>query len=137
MQNHLFIGLGGQGGRTLGELLKVRSQRAKDSAALQQQGVRTEFLAIDSSDDVRNDRRAWTVFGTDLALDPSDWLILKRPGAGTIGNLALRSDIEPLGLVIASASWAFSVSSISRAPTSVGVSVACSLPIMPPLSAAP
>ncbi len=95
MQNHLFIGLGGQGGRTLGELRKVMAQRARDAAALDQQGVRTGFLAIDSSDDVQNDRRTWTVFGTDLALPTSDWLILKRPGAGTIGALALRPDIAP------------------------------------------
>jgi hypothetical protein len=95
MKNHLFIGLGGQGGRTLGELRKVMAQRIKDTETLRQRGVGTAFLAIDSSDDVRNDRRTWTVFGTDLALDPSDWLIFRHPGAGTIGALALRPDIAP------------------------------------------
>lgn len=95
MQNHLFIGLGGQGGRTLGELRKVMAQRARDLDALGGLGVRIEFLAIDSSDDVRNDRRSWTDFGTDLALPASDWLILERPGRETIGTLALRPDIAP------------------------------------------
>ncbi|WP_295390450.1 tubulin-like doman-containing protein [uncultured Thiodictyon sp.] len=95
MRNHLFIGLGGQGGRTLGELRKVMEQRAKDTAILRRQGVGTAFLAIDSSNDVQNHRRSWTVFGTDLALDPREWLILKRPGAATIGGLALRPDIAP------------------------------------------
>jgi hypothetical protein len=95
MKNHLFIGLGGQGGRTLGELRKVMAQRAKDAAALRKQGVGTAFLAIDSSNDVQNDRRTWTVFGTDLTLAPSDWLPLQRPGAGAIGALALRPDIAP------------------------------------------
>lgn len=95
MKNHLFIGLGGQGGRTLGELRKVMAQRAGDAAALRNQRVNTAFLAIDSSNDVQNDRRTWTVFGTDLALNPSDWLLLRRPGAGSIGALALRPDIAP------------------------------------------
>jgi hypothetical protein len=95
MKNHLFIGLGGQGGRSLGELRKVMAQRANDTAALRNQDVRMAFLAIDSSDDVRNDRRNWTDFGSDLALDPNDWLILARPGLGTIGGLALRPDIAP------------------------------------------
>jgi hypothetical protein len=94
-KNHLFIGLGGQGGRSLGDLRKVMAQRAKDTKTLRQQGVRTGFLAIDSSDDVRNQKRTWTDFGIDLALNPSDWLILKRPGAGTIGGLALRPDVSP------------------------------------------
>jgi len=75
--------------------LSVLTQRAKDTESLRQQGVRTGFLAIDSSDDVRNQKRTWTDFGIDLALNPSDWLILKRPGAGTIGGLALRSDVSP------------------------------------------
>lgn len=95
MQNHLFIGLGGQGGRTLGELRKVMSQRAEDTKALRDRNVKVEFLAIDSSDDVRNDRRTWTDFGTDLSLDPSDWLILSRPNPNTLGSLALRPDIAP------------------------------------------
>lgn len=95
MQNHLFIGLGGQGVRTLGELRKVMLQRAKDSESLKNQGVRTEFLAIDSSDDIRKNRSTWTDFGIDLALDPKDWLILNSLGADTIGGLALREDIAP------------------------------------------
>lgn len=95
MQNHLFIGLGGQGGRTLGELRKVMAQRSKDTSALTEHNVKIEFLAIDSSDDVRNDRRSWTDFGTDQSLDPSDWLILSRPGPDSLGSLALRPDIAP------------------------------------------
>lgn len=95
MQNHLFIGLGGQGGRTLGELRKVMARRPKDADSLRERGVQTRFLAIDSSHDVRSERRSWTLFGSDLALDPSDWLILERPAAGTIGSLALRPDIAP------------------------------------------
>lgn len=39
MKNHLFIGLGGQGGRTLGELRKVMAQRAADTQALKKTRV--------------------------------------------------------------------------------------------------
>lgn len=120
-KNHLFIGLGGQGGCSLGELRKVMAQRAKDTESLQQQGVRTGFLAIDSSDDVRNQKRTWTDFGIDLALNPSDWLILKRPGAGTIGGLALRLT-SPLGSATLSASRGFSASSRSRVRINAGAS---------------
>ena len=95
MKNHLFIGLGGQGGRTLGELRKVMQQRERDVAALEGQAVRLAFLAIDSSDDVRHERATWSLFGQHLDLPPSDWLILARPAAGSIGNLAVRADINP------------------------------------------
>lgn len=71
MQNHLFIGLGGQGGRTLGELRRIAAQRAGDLDALARAGVRLDYLGIDSSNDVRNDRGTWTDFGQDLSLPPS------------------------------------------------------------------
>ena len=93
MKNHLFIGLGGQGGRTLGELRKVMEQRERDVKALEGQDVRLAFLAIDSSDDVRNERSTWSLFGKNLALPPNDWLIFDRPAA--IGDLASRQDINP------------------------------------------
>lgn len=93
MNNHLFIGLGGQGGRVLGELRKVMEQRARDVEALTKTNVRCAFLAIDSSDDVRNERGTWSLFGKHLELPPSDWLILDRPAA--IGDLASRPDINP------------------------------------------
>lgn len=95
MKNHLFIGLGGQGGRTLGELRKVMAQRAADTEALHNQDVKIEFLAIDSSSDVRNDKGAWSYFGTDLSLEQHSWLILERPGQDAINGLAIRSDIAP------------------------------------------
>ncbi|MFB1487691.1 MULTISPECIES: tubulin-like doman-containing protein [unclassified Thiocapsa] len=95
MKNHLFIGLGGQGGRTLGELRKVMMQRARDVAALEAIDVRLAFLAIDSSDDVRNERSTWSLFGQYLDLPSSDWLIFDRPSVGNIGDLAARRDINP------------------------------------------
>ncbi|MBK1645243.1 hypothetical protein CKO25_11435 [Thiocapsa imhoffii] len=95
MKNHLFIGLGGQGGRTLGEIRKVMEQRKEDTKALQSQGVAVEFLAIDSSRDVRNDKRSWSNFGTDLSLQENDWLMLTPPSQGSVPELAIRPDIAP------------------------------------------
>jgi hypothetical protein len=95
MKNHLFIGLGGQGGRTLGEIRKVMAQRHEDTKALKNQGVAVEFLAIDSSGDVRNDKRSWSNFGTDLSLKENDWLMLTPPSQGSIPELAIRQDIAP------------------------------------------
>jgi hypothetical protein len=95
MKNHLFIGLGGQGGRTLGELRKVMAQRTRDAQALEELDVKYRFLAIDSSDDVRKDHSNWTDFGTNLALDPNDWKILFPPEQGAIGQLSLLSNIAP------------------------------------------
>lgn len=95
MKNHLFIGLGGQGGRTLAELRKVMAQRAEDRGRLEQNGVKLAFLAIDSSDDVRNTKSYWTDFGSDLSLPPNDWCILSRPTPETVRELALRPDIQP------------------------------------------
>ena len=96
MRNHLFIGLGGQGGRTLGALRKVVHERAREAAELEgDHRVKLDYLAIDSSDDIRKERDAWTDFGKDLALQPADWLILNRPGQGAVGNLAIRPDISP------------------------------------------
>lgn len=95
MKNHLFIGLGGQGGRTLGEIRKVMAQRKEDTKALKTQGVALEFLAIDSSRDVRNDKRSWSNFGTDLSLQENDWLMLTPPSQGSVPELAIRQDIAP------------------------------------------
>jgi hypothetical protein len=95
MRNHLFIGLGGQGGRTLAELRRVMAQRAKDTAKLQEAGTRWEFLAIDSSTDVRNDLKCWNYFGTDLSLNPSDWLVLNSVSPEDVDALALRADVAP------------------------------------------
>ncbi|WP_295441774.1 tubulin-like doman-containing protein [uncultured Thiodictyon sp.] len=95
MINHLFIGLGGQGCRTLGEIRKVMAQRAVDTTALHDQGVEVQFLAIDSSLDVKHEKRNWSYFGTDLSLQPNDWLELSKPQQNAVGDLAIRPDIAP------------------------------------------
>jgi hypothetical protein len=96
MINHLFIGLGGQGGNSLGELKKVIANRAGDVRALEEKGFKKDFLYIDSSDDVMETRQTWTHFGENLALDPKSFLYLKDDGAD-IDALAMAKlpDVAP------------------------------------------
>jgi hypothetical protein len=95
MKNHLFIGLGGQGGRTLAEIRKVMRQRKNDTDDLRKANVNWDFLAIDSSMDVRNEKRAWTYFGEDLSLRQEDWLPLGSLSPGDVDILASRKDVAP------------------------------------------
>jgi hypothetical protein len=95
MKNHLFIGLGGQGGRTLAELRKVMRQRTNDTNDLREAHVNWDYLAIDSSMDVRNEKRTWTYFGEDLSLRQEDWLPLGSLKPADVDNLAARKDVAP------------------------------------------
>jgi hypothetical protein len=96
MKNHLFIGLGGQGGKSLAELRKVFDQRDKDAKSLHETGHRWDFLYIDSSRDVTNNRQNWTHFGKNLRLDDSSFLYLKDDGQDLqVNALALKPDVSP------------------------------------------
>ena len=96
MKNHLFIGLGGQGGKSIAELRKVIQQREEDAKSLEKQGIKWDFLYIDSSRDVTNTRENWTHFGKSLKLNPDSFLYLKDGGDGlNTEALALRPDIQP------------------------------------------
>lgn len=96
MKNHLFIGLGGQGGKSLAELRKVIEQREADAQFLRQQDIRWDFLYVDSSLDVKNTRANWTHFGKNLALDPADFVHLKDGGQDpSAAVMKLRPDVAP------------------------------------------
>ncbi len=96
MKNHLFIGLGGQGGKSIAELRKVFDQRDKDAKSLDRAGHRWDFLYIDSSRDVTNNRQNWTHFGKNLRLDDSSFLYLKDDGQDLqVNALALKPDVSP------------------------------------------
>ena len=96
MNNHLFIGLGGQGARTLSELLKVMEQRHEDRDELKNGPVNWDFLSIDSSSDVWDAKKDWKYFGKDLRLTEAQRFPLKPVSvAGKISELSLRPDIAP------------------------------------------
>ena len=64
--NHLFIGLGGTGGKVLRELRKrVYEDFGSDEPG---NGLSIEYLYVDSSDDDLNDREGWKVLGKSVHL---------------------------------------------------------------------
>jgi hypothetical protein len=93
MKNHLFIGLGGQGGRSLAELRKVLEERAKDREELRRTGVKWDFLSIDSSPDIWNATKVWKYFGKDVSLDGNQKLSMKR--MNQVDGLSIRPDVAP------------------------------------------
>lgn len=106
MKNHLFIGLGGQGGKSIAELKKVIQQREEDALSLGKQRVKWDFLYIDSSRDVTNNRENWTHFGKSLKLNPDSFLYLKDGSDGlNPASLSLKPDIQP---------WIGSVSTLQK-----------------------
>lgn len=95
MKNHLFIGLGGQGGKSIAELRKVIHQRDGDAKSLEAQKIKWDFLYIDSSQDVSKNRENWTHFGKNLQLPPSSFKYLNEGGGLNAENLALAPNIQP------------------------------------------
>lgn len=96
MKNHLFIGLGGQGGKTIAELQKVIFSRSQDADHLKEIGQNWDFLYIDSSRDVSEERKNWVHFGKNLSLKPSSFLYLKDGGESIDArSLSLKPDVAP------------------------------------------
>src|SRR5262245_24867200 len=96
MKNHLFIGLGGLGGRSIAELRKVMEARHRDVARLKESGADWSFLSIDSSSDIWNDRKLWTYFGKDVQLAPEQRIKLRKDGlTNSLAQVALRAEISP------------------------------------------
>jgi hypothetical protein len=96
MKNHLFIGLGGQGGNTIAALRKVIESRENDVKTLKDRGQQWDYLYIDSSRDVSNVRKNWSHFGKDLSLQPDSFLYLKEDGSSIdADSLALKPDVAP------------------------------------------
>jgi hypothetical protein len=95
-KKHLFIGLGGQGARTIASLRKVMKQRASNMDELEGLGVTFDFLSIDTSPAVWNSRKEWTHFGEDLQLKPNQMLQLSPPNlADAVDTFALDPSIGP------------------------------------------
>lgn len=96
MKNHLFIGLGGQGGNTIAALRKVIESRDNDVKTLKDRGQQWDYLYIDSSRGDSNVRKTWTHFGKDLSLQPDSFLYLKEDGTSIDADaLALKPDVAP------------------------------------------
>ena len=82
MQNHLFIGLGGFGGKTLAEIRKyahLEKDRLKEDP---HNAPNVDYLYVDSSEDVYRDSALWRVLGENVSLTPSDRILIRD------GNIA-------------------------------------------------
>ena len=75
MENHLFIGLGGFGGKALAEIKKCEFLNQK-VVEIQKNKPRIGYLYVDSSADVQKSPR-WKILGEDISLNPSDVINLK------------------------------------------------------------
>jgi hypothetical protein len=96
MKNHLFIGLGGQGGNTIAELKKVFAQRSADAANLSSTGHNWDFLYIDSSKEQFYQASLWSYFGKNYRLDDRSFVDLQAAGQSVDPEmLAQRKDIQP------------------------------------------
>ena len=96
MKNHLFIGLGGQGGKSIAGLRKVFRQREDDATHLRQIDQKWDFLYIDSSRDVTRNRENWTHLGRNLSLKQDSFFYLKKEGDSFNPDaLSLKPDISP------------------------------------------
>jgi hypothetical protein len=96
MKNHLFIGLGGQGGHSIAALRKVIDQRNRDEELLKASDVDWDFLYIDSSPDVASHAATWAHFGKNLSLPPRS--IFKLKGTGTNldpSAISIKPDVAP------------------------------------------
>jgi len=65
-KNHLFIGLGGTGGKVIRELRKRVFEEFGSSEP--SNGLSIDYLYVDSSDDDLNDREGWKVLGKSVHL---------------------------------------------------------------------
>lgn len=77
MQNHLFIGLGGFGGKTLAEIRKyehLHQGRSEDSS---EKKPEVDYLYVDSSKDIHQDSARWRILGQSVRLTPSDRMMIK------------------------------------------------------------
>ena len=89
MKNHLFIGLGGFGGRTLAEIRKCEFLN-KELVAGRDTQPNTSYLYLDSSMDVLGDLPRWNVMGNDVRLSQADVIKLKD----NVLNLDAVKDLE-------------------------------------------
>jgi hypothetical protein len=81
MENHLFIGLGGFGGRTLAEIRKYEHLNSEIVKARPGVNVNVQYIYCDSSMDICNEADRWKVLGQDVSLPDVDLINLKDGGA--------------------------------------------------------
>lgn len=92
-ENNLIIGLGGQGGRSIAAFRRECEKNRHDWEGMQKDGVRVQFLYVDSNVDQKEKKSQWEQYGKDVSLQDGDWIGMdvKSP----ISSLAVRANISP------------------------------------------
>lgn len=85
MANHLFIGLGGTGGKVLRELRKRVYEEFRSNDP--DNGVFVDYVYVDSSNVDLENRTDWNVLGNSVHLGNAQKVNINGIGAGVLGNL--------------------------------------------------
>ena len=87
MANHLFIGLGGTGGKVLRELRKRIYEEFRSNEPTG--GVFLDYVYVDSSPSDLDDRTGWSVLGKSVHLGTAQKVDINGISASVLGNINL------------------------------------------------
>lgn len=94
VKNHLFIGLGGTGGKVLRELRKRVFEEYGSNDP--ENGLFLDYLYVDSSDDDLNDREGWKVLGKSVHLKTDQKLSIHGISLSMFDQLHLYPGIQAI-----------------------------------------
>jgi hypothetical protein len=92
--NHLFIGLGGTGGKVLRELRKrIYEEFGSNDPS---NGLYVDYLYVDSSDDDLNSREGWKVLGKSVHLQTNQKLSIHGISLSMLDNLGMYPGVKAI-----------------------------------------
>lgn len=92
MANHLFIGLGGTGGKVLRELRKRVFEEFRSNEP--EHGVFLDYIYVDSSDEDLNDRSGWKVLGKSVHLGDAQKVSIHGISASMFQNINMYPGLQ-------------------------------------------
>ena len=92
MANHLFIGLGGTGGKVLRELRKRVFEEFRSNEP--EHGVFLDYIYVDSSDEDLNDRTGWKVLGKSVHLGDAQKVSIHGISASMFQNINMYPGLQ-------------------------------------------
>lgn len=92
MANHLFIGLGGTGGKVLRELRKRVFEEFRSNEP--EHGVFLDYIYVDSSDEDLHDRTGWKVMGKSVHLGDAQKVSIHGISASMFQNINMYPGLQ-------------------------------------------
>lgn len=92
MANHLFIGLGGTGGKVLRELRKRVFEEFRSNGP--EHGVFLDYIYVDSSDEDLHDRTGWKVMGKSVHLGDAQKVSIHGISASMFQNINMYPGLQ-------------------------------------------